>query len=128
MTKQERNQIICDMVAEGKTLRQIGKEIGVSAGRICGWVAEDPEFAEQYARARDTASDIFETEIIEAALAVSPETAQADRVKIDAMKWVAARRAPKKYGERVQTEHSGTVSLTDMTDDELERRIKALQG
>jgi hypothetical protein len=49
-------------------------------------------------------------------------------VKIDALKWVAARRAPKRYGDKVQTEHSGSIQLTEMTDDELERRIAALKS
>lgn len=91
---------ICGMVAHGKTLRQIQAEIGVSMGTLLNW-ATRPEHVEQYARAREAASDIFETDIIEAAMCVSPESAAADRVKIDALKWVAARRAPKKYGDRI---------------------------
>lgn len=66
-----------------------------------------PEHVEQYARARESAADIFETDIIEAALSCGPETASSDRVKIDALKWVAARRAPKKYGDRTSLEHTG---------------------
>ena len=52
-------------------------------------------------RARESAADIFETDIIEAALSCGPESASSDRVKIDALKWVAARRSPKKYGDRI---------------------------
>lgn len=92
---------ICEMVAEGKTIRQIASHFGVSPGSIIAWATLTPELTEQYARARESAADMFETEIIEAALAVSPDTAAADRVKIDAMKWVAARRSPKKYGDRL---------------------------
>lgn len=104
-TPEMANQI-CQMVAEGRTLRQISADIGFSMGTILNWVTK-PEHVEQYAAARDAASDIFETEILEAALAVSPDTAAADRVKIDALKWAAAKRSPKKYGERVQNEHTG---------------------
>ncbi len=124
---QEQIDTVCEMVSNGKTLRQIGAHFGVTCGAILKWVGQSPEFSEQYARARDSAADLFETEIIEAALAVGPETAAADRVKIDALKWVAGRRAPKRYGDRVQTEHSGNIQFTDMTDDELERRIQALK-
>lgn len=97
---------MCEMVAEGKTLRQIQEALYVPMGTLLGW-ASLPEHSEQYARAREAASDIFETDIIEAALAASPETASADRVKIDALKWVAARRSPKKYGDKVTNEHTG---------------------
>lgn len=104
---QEQIDEVCAQVANGKTLRQIGAFFGVDAGTILKWIAETPEFTQQYARARDSAADLFETEIIEAAMSVGPETAAADRVKIDALKWVAARRAPKKYGDRVAQEISG---------------------
>lgn len=94
------------LVSEGKTLRQISAELGLSMGTIMRMMLR-PEHMEQYARARETASDIFENDIIEAAQCASPETAAADRVKIDALKWVAARRAPKRYGDRVQQEVTG---------------------
>lgn len=104
---QEQITEICEQVANGKTLRQIAAQFGVTCGAILQWIAADDDYAKQYARARDSAADLFETEIIEAAMAVGPETAAADRVKIDALKWVAARRAPKKYGDRVAQEISG---------------------
>lgn len=92
---------VCELVALGQTMRQVEKVVGVPMGTILLWVSQEP-FTEQYTRARELASDIFETDIIEAAQSVSPETAAADRVKIDALKWVAARRAPKKYGDRLE--------------------------
>jgi len=117
---------ICQLVAEGKTLRQIQADMLIPIGTMLGWLGL-PEFSEQYARARDAASDIFETDIIEAAMASSPETASADRVKIDALKWVAARRAPKKYGDKMTNEHTGPnggpiqnvtrIELVDLVDD-----------
>lgn len=124
--KQARAESICVQVSDGLSLRQIAAKYDCSAGAILKWVTETPELCERYARARDSASDLFELEIIEAAMSCGPETASADRVKIDALKWVAARRSPKKYGDRVQNEHSGSIQLTDMSEEELERRIKAL--
>lgn len=98
---------ICKLVAKGRTLRQVSADTGLSEGTILRRVSREPEHVEQYMRAREAAADIFETDIIEAALASSPETASADRVKIDALKWVAARRSPKKYGDKVQQEITG---------------------
>lgn len=97
---------ICEMVAEGKTMRQISESLGYSLGTLINWSTR-PEHVEQYTRAREAAADIFEADIIEAALSCGPETASSDRVKIDALKWVAARRAPKKYGDKIQNEHTG---------------------
>ena len=48
-------------------------------------------------------------------MAVSPESAPADRVKIDALKWVAARRAPKRYSERLQQQVDLTSSDGSMS-------------
>lgn len=97
---------ICQLVAEGKTLRQIQADMLIPIGTMLGWLGL-PEFSEQYARARDAASDVFETDILEAAQCVTSETASADRVKIDALKWIAARRSPKKYGDKLTNEHTG---------------------
>lgn len=107
---------ICKLVAQGQTLRQISAEINVCLGTILNW-ATRPEHIEQYVRAREAASDIFETDIIEAAMCASPETAAADRVKIDALKWVAARRAPKKYGDKIDVNHGGQADNPIVTAD-----------
>lgn len=95
---------ICEKVANGMTLRQIAFEYSVEPSTIMRWVTIDDAAKEQYARAREAAADLFESGILEAAAAVTSESAAADRVRIDALKWVAARRAPKKYGEKVQQE------------------------
>ena len=81
-------------------MRQISASLGFSLGTLINWSTR-PEHVEQYTRARESAADIFEADIIEAALSCGPESAASDRVKIDALKWVAARRAPKKYGDRI---------------------------
>lgn len=104
----EKVRKICELVVEGHTLRQIADRFGVTPGGVLYWIESKPEYADQYARARSSAADMFENDIIEAAQFVTPETAAADRVKIDALKWVAARRAPKRYGDRITQEHTGT--------------------
>lgn len=94
---------ICAQVAEGKTIRQIAESLSCSPGHVLTLVNRSGEEGQkQYARARDIAADLFESDIIMHAEASSPESAAADRVKIDALKWVAARRAPKRYGDRIQ--------------------------
>ena len=112
---------ICRLVAEGQTLRQIEAKIGVPMGTMLRWIAKE-EHTEQYTRARESASDIYETYIIEAAMTVSPETAAADRVKIDALKWVAARRAPKKYGDNQKIDLN-VNKLAEMSDEQLDNVI-----
>lgn len=110
----ETGDLICAMVAEGKTVRQIAEHLGCSLGGLLYWVGNDKclttdgsRLSEQYARARDIASDLLEADIMTAAYTVTPDSAPADRVRIDALKWIAARRSPKRYGDRVQQELTG---------------------
>ena len=94
----EQVEAICGMVADGKTIRAIAEELGASAAGVMRLIALRPEYSEQYARAREAAADLFESDIIEAAMTVDASTASAMKVRIDALKWVAGRRAPKRYG------------------------------
>lgn len=107
-------EVICTMVAEGETLRDIGRTIGLSAGHLIRIVSSSPEAERQYAIARDAAGDVLEAEIMEAGRNVREETAKSDRVRIDTLKWVAARRAPKRYGDRVQTDHTSSDGSMDL--------------
>lgn len=126
----DRVRIICEMVADGHTLREIATMFGLSPGTIYGYTQSTPEAAEQYARAREAASDLFESEIIEAARGTNPFLASADRVTIDALKWVAARRAPKKYGDKSAVDvTSGDKPLAPTIDPVVQREaLSALIG
>lgn len=124
--QQARADVICEKVADGLTLRQIADGFGVSSSTIIRWVTLNETITEHYARAREMAADLFENDIYDAAMAVTPDTATADRVKIDALKWIAARRAPKRYGDRVTSEHVGagggpilTKDVSDLSDEDL---------
>lgn len=126
MTK-SRIETICRMVGERHTIREIGDHLGITAGAVLATITNGgPEAVEQYARAREAAADLFEADIIAAAEAATPETAAADRIKVDALKWVAARRAPKKYGDRIDHTTGGdklpaptTVDLSKLPADVL---------
>lgn len=115
---QEAADIICDRLAKGESLRRIcGEPRDPSVpgmNTVFRWLAENDTFAKQYARARDVQADTFVDEIVAIADGeVGPTDDPArDRLRIDARKWVAARMAPKKYGDKVQTEHTGAVEIT----------------
>lgn len=104
---------ICAAIASGQTVRQVIID-GITHETWFPWLGRHEYFAQQYARARDTSADMFETEILQEAMAVSPEMAAASRVKIDALKWVTARRAPKRYGDRVAVDHAGSIGIEQL--------------
>lgn len=94
------------MVAEGMTLVEIGAIMGIHAGNVLRRATETEEFAQHYAMARDAASDLFESMAIERARLADKDTAAADRLYVDTLKWAAGKRAPKRYGERAQIDHT----------------------
>lgn len=104
----EQQEFICDSVAEGLTLREIAFVLGMSAGNVLRIATDTPEASERYARARDAAADLLEASIMEIASQSTAATAKADRVKLAALQWLAGRRAPKRYGERVQQDHTSS--------------------
>lgn len=90
------------------------------------------EFSKQYTRAREMQADILADEII--SLSDSERRTKTinsggefggneseydnparTRLQIDARKWKASKLAPKKYGDKIQTEHSGAIGITQIT-------------
>lgn len=116
---------ICERVANGETLQVIADFYDVSIGTILNWVTKKDN-ADNYARAREAASDLFESKILSRVELITPESAAADRVAIDTLKWIAARRSPKKYGDKITQELTGEIVTRGLSDDELDRRIAEL--
>jgi hypothetical protein len=113
--------VICTRIAEGESLREIIKTPGMpDRSTVYDWLLRHPEFADQYARARDEQADTLADEIIaiadeqpEIIAVVDKKTGeliehkldgaflQWQKNRIDARKWTAMKLKPKKYGERV---------------------------
>lgn len=71
-------------------------------GTVMKWLGQQPSFAEQYARARETQADTIFDEIVDLAdeAGYTNERIAKARLQIDARKWVAGKLRPKKYGEK----------------------------
>jgi hypothetical protein len=108
------------------------------------WLAAHKEFRDQYASAREAQADYYAEEIIEIADDGSndwmerkrgDETIEVEnhevigrsRLRVDTRKWLMARMAPKKYGERVMQEVSGPdgrpIETRELSETEAARRI-----
>ena len=115
---QETADLICMMLSEGMSLRQILR--ADTTGRlphqstVYDWLIRHPSFAEQYARAREEQADTNADEILQIADEMPPEyTDEKGRTMIDmtylawqkqrieARKWTAMKLKPKKYGEKI---------------------------
>jgi hypothetical protein len=99
---------ICDLIAIGKPVAQIAKMASMPhRTTILKWAGEDGK-ADSYARAREAQASHFAAEIIE--IVDAPVLATGDAAKtemsrrqmqMDARKWLAARLAPKQFGDKL---------------------------
>lgn len=102
-------EVILERLAQGDGLATICREPGMppeSSFRY--WVVDDVNgMAARYARARDVGTDARAESIPEKAREARGMDAagvQAVRLEIDSIKWVAAKLAPKRYGDRLHVE------------------------
>lgn len=131
---------ICERIAEGESLVQICRDANMPhRSTVFDWLARDKEFADRYARAREAQADAIFEGILdiaddgrndwmaansddEEAWKLNGEHVQRSKLRVDARKWIAARLAPKKYGDRVTQELTGadggplTVQVVRFTD------------
>lgn len=120
--------IICKRLAEGESLRSICRDPGMpDHSTVLEWVRNSPEFANQYARARDV-GDEAEFERLEELADEAPERTATGAVdtgwvawqknRVDTRKWTLARKRPKKYGDKGAIEltgpNGGPVQVTNI--------------
>ncbi len=125
---------LCSHIADCKSLAAIERIPGMpSRQTVLNWLADKrkPEFLAQYARAREAQADKMAEDIIAIAdeectmvrsdkhasrnddgddntEVVFDATAVArNRLRVDARKWLAAKMAPKKYGDKVENVVTG---------------------
>lgn len=101
---------------------------------VMRWIRANPEFAASYAQAREDMADADADKIADVAQRVEDGLIDpnAARVAIDAYKWSAGKRRPKRYGERLEVEQTSLVAVThtldvsNLTIEELDALEKAL--
>jgi len=115
---------ICEAILDGQSLRSIcGAADMPGRATVMHWLANNSQFRDQYARAKEEQADVLADEIVAIAdeddtkvvagsdgttAVVFDSTAVArNRLRVDARKWVAAKLKPKKYGDRIAQEVSG---------------------
>lgn len=124
---------ICEHIANCVSLRAIAAMEGMpSVQTMMAWLADDskPEFLEHYARAREAQADKMAEDILAIAdeectmvradkhgtepdgegnteVVFDSTAVQRNKLRVDARKWLAAKMAPKKYGEKLVNEHTG---------------------
>lgn len=124
--------LICERMSRGLSLRQVCRsdDIPVDEVTVRGWAIQDVEgFSAPYAVAREAQMDAWADEILEVSddgsndwldrelrdgrieRVVDTEHINRSRLRVDARKWIMSKIAPKKYGDKIQTEHSGSIGV-----------------
>jgi hypothetical protein len=103
---------ICDLIAEGSSLRLIGEMPAMPSRRTMrGWLETQPEFERGYEIARRQRTDALVDEIVEIADAVkgsdSAAAVNAARLAVDTRRWLAAKLLPLRLGDRSAVELTG---------------------
>lgn len=107
---QQIGDIICERIAHGETLRTIIRDENMPEQRqVYKWLEIHEDFRQQYAHARARQADYYAEQIVDEAF--SSHDAQIGRLRMEALKWVASKLAPKKYGDKVEVETKGDTNL-----------------
>lgn len=118
---------ICVLIAtSAKSMKTIGRELGVHPATIHRWLNENATFRDKYARAKEDQADFLAEEILDIADDSSNDTkvvnkngevieventewVNRSKLRVDARKWVASKLKPKKYGDKIGVDHSGKI-------------------
>jgi hypothetical protein len=113
--------LIIESIESGLSLRATLRKEGMpDSTTFYSWIEKDEHKALHYARAMEVRAEIrFES--IEADYMEEPQRdpttgkidtgwVQLQRLKIDAKKWELSKLQPKKYGDKIQNEHSGEIT------------------
>ena len=126
---------ICEELAEGgKSLVAICKELGLRYATVMQWLSNDPEFADKYARARETGIDADFDNLVGLASNPPPKVkgftdagwVSWQKNLVEAHKWTLSKRAPKKYGDKLDLNVGGSLNVTNLTEEELDAKLAAL--
>ena len=132
---------VFERVANGESLRSVCRDPAMTAiGTVMKWIANDSQLQEQYARARSMGLDAMAEEILEIAddgrndwmlrhdkdnegWQFNGEHSQRSKLRIESRKWLLAKMAPKKYGDRVELVDSRSNDPHDLPTAELEALV-----
>lgn len=118
---------ICAEIADGKSMRTICLQDGMpDLTTIFRWIADKPEFCQQYTRAREMQADKYAEETIQIAddglndtyvdengnKRTDQDVVARSRLRVDARKWFVSKIAPKKYGDKITQELTGEVKVS----------------
>ena len=115
---------IVERIASGETLASICRTPGFPKLRtVYDWIEADAQFSARFTRARDIGFDVIADHIMDIAdqpPPVGPDgkvdsgAVKARQLQMEAREKLLAKWCPKRYGNRAQVEHSGSIGLESL--------------
>lgn len=109
---------ICERIADGQSLVAICRDESMPSERtVRFWLArEEGNFLPLYVRAREQQTERYVDEMISIADSVAGEresspAVHAARLAIDTRKWAASKLLPRKYGDRLGVDSTGSLTI-----------------
>lgn len=119
---------ICERISNGESLRSICDDENMpNKSNVFRWLASNEALRDQYARARESQADALFDDILSIAddaqndwmerknadgtntgWQENGEAIRRSQLRIDARKWMAGKLRPKKYGDKLDVDHSAT--------------------
>jgi transposase len=116
--QEERERIIWAVFADmksGKSLTKASEDVGISEATVLRWIDQDEtgEWSKEYTRARDGLLSHHAREMLAIVDGTNLTSDKPDydaakvRNQLEARKWLYARLMPKRFGDKVQNQHTG---------------------
>lgn len=133
-TEEQKHQIItdiCNRVIDDKiSFNKAVEESCISYVTFFNWMVKSTELKELYNYAREVRADVLFEEIVTIAdtpiegektkisekgiEVIKGDMTEHRKLQIDARKWVVAKMQPKKYGDRIDQNISGSLSIIEV--------------
>lgn len=113
-------QRVLEYAAEGVSLSAMCRLPGMPAPiTVITWRQTDPTFSKAYDDARRHLAERYAQDVVDladSARGLDAAGVQAVRLAVDTRKWVASKILPHTYGDNVQVQHSGSLSIASISD------------
>lgn len=123
-------EAVFDGMANGKTVADVARELGLRPGTVRKWLGEDEAVYARYLRMRPLLGAAFAEEAVAVARNTTNAASAADRLLVETLKWAAAKSAPIEYGEKQTVEHQGqqTLQVKVIEEEKPVKNVQALQA
>jgi hypothetical protein len=113
-------ETILARISAGESLVRVLRDDGMPVYQtVMNWIGDDADLLDKYMRAREASADADADRVKDVAdrTLAGEYDPQAARVAIDALKWSAGKRKPKVYGDKLDVNHGGGITVNMTPDD-----------